>query len=244
MDNDNKDVKPEGNEGTDAQASEDQGTKAEDQGGGSDTSSREGNVDYKAELERVTKQLGKAEHKIEENRKNSEKGDGGGSKIDAEEVEKLATEKAQQIANEQIEKFSTGLVADVVDEGLGLLSSNPDERSLIEFHYNNTIQKSGHTRSAIMSDLRRCKLLANESVISNQNTELAAALRSEQGKNKQGTAAGDKKQSAQKITLTPAEETLASRSFERKQKLGVLGPNGKPIQLEDVRREFFNAKNE
>lgn len=237
----NKDVKSEAKaDDTDSEASQDQGSKTEDQGEGSDSSSQEG-VDYKSELERVTKQLGKAEHKLEENRKKDEGSDDGG-KVDIKEVERLAVEKAEAAAQIKIDAFSTDLVSDVVEEGIGMLAINADEAKLIEFHYNNTIQKSGHNRSAIMNDLRRSKLLANESVIASENTELAAALRSEQGKNKQGMAAGERKQSTAKIELTSSEETLAQRMYERGVKNGKMNSKGKPSTLEDARKELFDAK--
>ena len=241
MTNTDNDVKAEdGNQGNDGQASDDQGAKAEDKGDGN----KEGGVDYKAELERVTKQLGKAEHKIEETRKKGEGSDDGGGKVDKDQVEKLASERAAQIAKEQIDKFSTGLVEDVVEEGIGALATNADEATLIKFHYDNTIQKSGLTRSQIMNDLRRCKLLANESVIANANTELAAALRSEQGKNKQGMASGERKDSVQKIVLTSSEEVLAQRMYERAAKVAKTVEGGKPYTLEHARKELFAAKNQ
>lgn len=228
-------------DGDDSQASENNEANTQDQGEGNENdSSQEGAVDYKAEFDRVNKQLSKAEHTIEKNRKGGDSKED--TKVDAAEVERLATEKATEIVRQQIEEFSTGLVADVVEEGLGLLTSNSDERKLMEFHYEKTIKKSGHTRSAIMNDLRRCKLLANESVISQQNTELAAALRSEQGKNKSGQASGERKQSAARIELTASEETLAQRMYARGVKVSRMNAQNKPATLEDARRTLYNAK--
>lgn len=241
MTDENDDVKL---KDTDAQASEDQGSEDSEENESDESTSKKG-VDYKAELAVAEERLKKAEFTIEKSRKkkgdSSDEGDEG--KVSRGEVEKLASDRAAEIAKEQIDNFSQGLVADVVEEGIGALAFNADEAKLIRFHYDNTIQKSGHTRSAIMTDLRRCKMLANESAIANQNTELAAALRSEQGKNKSGQVAGEKRQSAQKVVLTSDEEVLAQRMYERAVKNGKQNSKNKPYTLEDARKELFTAKN-
>jgi hypothetical protein len=232
------DVNAEGGntESTDSKASLDQESNTQDQGG----AISEGGVDYKAEYEKATKQLSKAEHKLEETRKKKESG--GDGKLDPADIEKLAVERAEAIAKEKISEFSSGLVKDIVSEGLSMFSSNEDERRLIQHHYDNTIQKSGQTRADIMNDLRRAKLLANENATGVQIDELTAALRSEQGKNKIGQAAGERKNLAQRIVLTPSEETLAQRMYERASKTGKKNQFGKAYQLEDARRELFEAK--
>ena len=70
----------------------------------------------------------------------------------------------------------TDLAADTIESALEDLSANVDERALIKHHYDNSLQKTGFSRQAIMQDLLNAKLLANQKSLSKERAELSAAL--------------------------------------------------------------------
>ncbi len=96
-----------------------------------------------------------------------------------EEVDedRLATLVAK-LAEEKFESYKNELVVDAVEEGVQKLSNNPGEQELIRYHYDNTIKKSGHSRSAVLKDLKMAKALANPALYEAENTELKEALKS------------------------------------------------------------------
>ena len=113
-------------------------------------------IDYEAELKR---EMSKKDRKIvelkRENRalKSQKEEDEG----DDEEVDEDPIETAKQEIRKEF-------VAETVEEILSILTKNPKEQELIQYHYENTIKQTGVSRSAIQKDLQRARLIANESV--------------------------------------------------------------------------------
>ena len=143
-------------------------------------------IDYKAELERVQKQLSQAEHNIVELKKakkevnteevvdeaiNTE------GVITAEELTKQIESKYRAELTETENRIKREMSLATIEEELSNVSSNPDEQALIKFHYENSIKQSGFTRSAIQQDLKRARLLANEKKLAIENEELKEALK-------------------------------------------------------------------
>ena len=115
-----------------------------------------GGVDYKAEFEKAKKELGQAQHTIIKLKKDKDES-GGTVEVDSVEIEKIAEAKA----TETIEKFKIEQSGDAIESVLDSLTDNPDERALAKFHYENTIKRTGYSKTAIQNDLQSALLIAN-----------------------------------------------------------------------------------
>lgn len=158
---------------SDSQLSEESKTHEEEDT--QDDSLEESGVDYKAELERerawrerekILRE--KAEKKIVKLKKTQKRNDeDSGEESDSSDnlVEKVAERIRQENSKE------------LIDEILEEISSNSNERDLIEFIYENKIVKSGFTRKSIVEDLTAAKILANRKKIERENKELNHALK-------------------------------------------------------------------
>lgn len=151
---------------SDSQLSEESKTHEEEDV--QDDSLEESGVDYKAELEREKNLREKAEKKIVKLKKAQKRNDeDSGEESDSPDnlVEKVAERIRQENSKE------------LIDEILEEISSNSNERDLIEFIYENKIVKSGFTRKSIAEDLTAAKILANRKKIERENKELNHALK-------------------------------------------------------------------
>lgn len=124
-------------------------------------------VDYGAELERVKKErddaiIGKkkAEDKIVKLKRD------GKQKVETEGFEDdiPETPDVKEIIRQEVEierdKMRLELAQDSIEAELEKIS-DPKERELVKFHYENTIRTTGISRQAIRNDLERARLLAN-----------------------------------------------------------------------------------
>lgn len=149
----------------------------------------DGGVDHKAELERLKKQLGQAEHTIVELKKDKKKekeDDDPDDEVDInDEIQKIREE-----SKKEIDKLKVDIVKDSIVDVISSLTSNPDERELIKFIYENRIVKSGYDKQSIQDDLVSAQLLANRPKFEKTISELKRTLESETAKNKGGSAAG------------------------------------------------------
>lgn len=127
-------------------------------------------VDYKAELEKAETKLKKAEYTIYKQKKDAK-----------DEVELPPDERVNALVeeklNERLGKLETSLVSSVLDDELARVSSNEEEKKLIKFHYENTIRRSGVSRSDVQVDLDKARLLANAAKYRKQATELEASVK-------------------------------------------------------------------
>lgn len=135
-------------------------------------------IDYAAELSIAQSKLEKAGNTIEKIKKQNKElknddDDDDDEYIDYEvEIEKRVASKVK----ETMTSVRTDLAADTIEATLEDLSANVDERALIKHHYDNSLQKTGFSRQAIMQDLLNAKLLANQKSLSRERAELSAAL--------------------------------------------------------------------
>lgn len=157
---------------SDSQLSEESKTHEEED---QDDSLEESEVDYKAELEReragrerekILRE--KAEKKIVKLKKTQKRNDEY-SDEESDSSDNLVEKVAERIRQENSKEL--------IDELLEEISSNSNERDLIEFIYENKIVKSGFTRKSIVEDLTAAKILANRKKIERENKELNHALK-------------------------------------------------------------------
>lgn len=130
----------------------------------------------------------------------------------SQEVDDLDEEEEPELDDKITQAVRAEFTREVVDEMLGTLSSNENEKKLIRYHYENTINPSGVSRGSIEKDLRRAKLLANETLYSNKATELieedlkkASITNSSLGTNR------DVRKPKQKVKLTAQERAILQR---------------------------------
>jgi len=249
MDEDKKtdDKQEEGSEGditSDPRASEDQ--KSEDESTDSDSSSQadegkaEDGVDYAAELDRETKHRKTAEYSSEQYRKENtdlkkqlaDKEDADDGKDDAPSFTMDDVEaRAKEISSKQVKEFSSNLISDVIDEAVDAFATTADEAKLIRYHYDNTIAHTGVNRTAVIKDMQRAKLIANESRLKRDNEELVASLQSERGKHR-GSAGSQRTHPERQVKLTDSEESIAQR----------MSRQNKDLTIEAARKKLADAK--
>lgn len=171
---------------------EEEAAKAADPAAETKTDPVDDGIDYAAELERVKKQLGQAEHTIITLKKKNKEDDPDDNGDDDKDKVKIEDE-IQKIREEQkveLDKLKVDLVKDNVSDILSSMTTNQAERDLIKFNYENKIVKSGFDKDSIREDLTSARLLANRSKLEKTITELKYTLDSEKGKNKGGSATG------------------------------------------------------
>lgn len=177
-------------------------------------SKKDDGVDYKAELERSKTELEQAKHTIVTlKKKKGDKKQDEGEEDENEDDDTDIQEKIDKAVEERLNGVRNDLVSDTIDSVLDSLTSDPDERELIKHHYQNTIVKTGLTRSQIVSDMRNAQILANkprfDKIISEMN-------RSNETKSSTSTPPVSGQNTEDKeITLSDAEEREAQRLATR-----------------------------
>jgi len=129
-------------------------------------------IDYVAELGIAKSKLEKAGNTIEKIKKENKelKNDD-----DDDEYIDYQEEINKQVAK-KMDSVRADLSEDTIESTLEDLTVNVDERALIKHHYDNSLQKTGFSRQAIMQDLLNAKLLANQRSLTKEKAELSAAL--------------------------------------------------------------------
>lgn len=180
-------------------------------------------IDYEAELARVKterenyktaflNEKDKNKRSGSQNRHNDDDDDDKNDRVDLNsEIEKIREE-----LRGEFDQIKSGFIGDAVSGMVQSLSENDKEAELIKYHYENTINKSGVSRDAIERDLRRAKLLANESRIEKQYSQMLRTLESERNKYRGSVAGSQKKDSAQEIELNAQEQQIVERLAQRK----------------------------
>jgi hypothetical protein len=163
---------------------------------GSDEETNE--IDYEAELAAEKARREKAEAKIVEMKRANKNGD------EEEDPDELINQRIDERVSKALQDNST----DTVEDTLQSITDNEKERALIKFHYENSIKQSGYSKAAIAQDLERAKLIANESKIRKENSELKEALkarasmgRGSSGTNQDRTVVEDRKFSKQDLAF-------------------------------------------
>lgn len=139
-------------------------------------------IDYKAELEKAKailekkeKQLGQAEHKIVELKKQKKEEFDEFDEFDEEEKDNRPDVK--EVIREELVAFKREMSSERIDETILKLTDNPDEIALIKHHYENSIKPTGFDKESIAIDIQNAYTLANAQKVLKQNNELKEALK-------------------------------------------------------------------
>lgn len=141
-------------------------------------------VDYEAELAQLKKEKDeavegrkKAEDKIVKLKRE------GKTKVETEGFEEdiPETPDVEEIVERRLEerdrKIRMELAKDSLEFELEKITSNPKERDLIKFHYENTIRTTGIDRNSIRRDLERASIIANATKIKKVALEMKEAIK-------------------------------------------------------------------
>lgn len=120
-------------------------------------------VDYKAELNRITSERDR--YKSEASQKGRDLRELRKEKRETqpESVEETTGLEIESIVKKQLNAIDRRNVQDTIEDSLEDMISNPDERDLVRSIYENDLNPSGHTKRAIKEDIRKARLLANRS---------------------------------------------------------------------------------
>lgn len=186
-----------------------------------DTEQDSQEIDYKAELEKAKailekkdKQLGQAEHKIVELKKQKKEEFDEFDEFDEEEVEDKSLD-AKEVLREELTKFKREMSSERIDETISKLTENPDEIALIKHHYENSIKPTGFDKESIAIDIQNAYTLANAQKVLKQNNELKEALKAK--KTISGGTGGSSAGKAVKLSGYPDTLSQADISFLKSQ---------------------------
>jgi len=220
--------------GSEAPSNEERNSEEKDRSGD--------DIDYQAQLKKERERLEQAEHNIVQEKKKRKELE---EKLDDDEansdssgetsVDDLDESTIRSMIQEEVNEVRQEAASSTVDDVLSSVSSSEDERELIRHHYENTINQSGYSREDVQRDIRRAKLLANESNLETQLQETAQALQSERSKKKVGGMSPQRSGSDDaraNVSLTSDEEKLAERRAKRSDDLS----------LEEARQRLMDAK--
>ena len=140
-------------------------------------------VDYEAELARLEKERDeaingkkKAEDKIVQLKRD------GKNKVETEGFEEDAPDESdvneivEKKISEEREKLRRELAQDSLEAEFEKIS-DPKERQLVQFHYENTIRTTGISRQAIRNDVERARILANAAKVKKTISEVAESAK-------------------------------------------------------------------
>lgn len=186
-----------------------------------DTEQDSQEIDYKAELEKAKailekkdKQLGQAEHKIVELKKQKKEEFDEFDEFDEEEIEDNSLD-VKEVLREELTKFKREMSSERIDETISKLTENPDEIALIKHHYENSIKPTGFDKESIAIDIQNAYTLANAQKVLKQNNELKEALKAK--KTISGGTGGSSAGKAVKSSGYPDTLSQADISFLKSQ---------------------------
>ena len=188
-----------------------------------DTEQDSQEIDYKAELEKAKailekkdKQLGQAEHKIVELKKQKKEEVDEFDEFDEfDEEEKDNRPDVKEVIREELISFKREMSSERIDETISKLTDNPDEIALIKHHYENSIKPTGFDKESIAIDIQNAYTLANAQKVLKQNNELKEALKAK--KTISGGTGGSSAGKAVKSSGYPDTLSQADISFLKSQ---------------------------
>jgi len=174
-------------------------------------------IDYKAQLDREkadSKNYKDGMMAAKEKIKKMEEANKESHHENTQASQELMREQAASLVKEELDNFKSGLVEDKITEVISILSGNLDERTLIRFHYDNTVRHTGYSIQDIQRDLKKCKLLANEGRVQKNLDEIKKAQHSNDSAT-QGTGASEESSAVDQpdgtVKLSPADEAVLAR---------------------------------
>ena len=147
-----------------------------------------GTIDYKAELEAEKAKRIKAEEDRDNYRKGLLKAKGklDDTNDDDSTKEDDTAKVVADLVGKELEKFRIDQSKSSFETALSALSTDPAEKDLIQYIYENSIVKTGTTPEAIKEDLENAKLIANKKAILKQASELSLATGAKQSASNTG----------------------------------------------------------
>lgn len=172
---------------TDSQASENQEVEKKDQNASAD---QEGEVDYKAELEKVKVERdnykqGMLNAKDQLKKKGIKKQEVEGEEDDSEDSEDIKAQVAE-IVDAKLSDIKKTIDLNSFDSLIGSYSDNPDEQELIRYHFENSVGTVGTLRERI----ENAQLIANKKKFLKESSEMRRALENKSGISRNATAGG------------------------------------------------------
>lgn len=167
-------------------------------------------IDYKAELEKAV-----------EEKNNYKKGmldakeilKGKGIVTDPEEIAKMVDARVE----EKMNAFTTNFSKSVVESTLDSLANSEEEKKLIQYHYENSIVKSGLDPQSVRNDLENSKLLANKKAFFKESAEMKIALANKSGMGNMGSGSNQELPPTPETTLTVEQlASLKARGWDDK----------------------------
>lgn len=177
--------------------------------------------DYKAllEVEKTEKakketQLSQAEHVIEELKKKAKESADAGLPIDLEEITKAATDAATEAARRETTKLLGEQTQETLEDELARIE-DPNKRELVKFHLENSIVRTGFSRSSILKDIEKAVAIADAPRREAERKELEKSLSAKQNQGAPNSS-GQNPGGTEQEKLSDAEEAqvkiIASRS--------------------------------
>ena len=193
----------------------------EDTGHDEDLKPVEKPVDYDAIVDQLTKErdnykTGMLNAKAE-NKELKQEGDAPEPPAEKVEVDDLEERIAVATAK-QMEEFKGQMTVDYLQEALINASDDPGKRKLIQFHYKNSLNPSGYSRSAIVNDVRKAAILANNDLASRENKELKDTMKAKETAGSAPNFSG-RKEKVQKGPKLNAQDQAFTEAFRRPQLL-------------------------
>ena len=189
-------------------------------------------IDYKAELEKSQKisdnyKQGMLNAKDKLKKKDKKVDDEDDDFFDDEENE---DDKVNKIVTERVNEIKSELLEDTIEDLLDTMTDNPDERKLIKYHYDNTLNKTGFSKRRIQEDLGNAKALANQKRVVKENKELKLAIKTKNSIKNSGAGGSIKSPDTKKVKLNAGEKVLFERVNKRR-----VGDGKKPYTPEEFK---------
>lgn len=168
----------------------------------------EDDIDYRSLLEEEKKKKEKAENALVREKTKYKK-------LKENDNDEYPDEPNQ--IDERLERIESAISSQGVNSLISQLSKNPDEQALIQYHYQNSIQKSGLSVDDIRNDLNKAKAIANSGRMERENRELKVANRNSGKANLSASGSGSEERNSEVSPLSPE---LKSELIARANKLG------------------------
>jgi hypothetical protein len=204
-----------------AEAPATEAVPAEEKKEGDTEVKKEDSIDYKAELDKLSKRLNQAEYVITEKDKalRSLKK----SKTDSEDEEEenvINQDVIKETVSKELEAFKQQQAQSFIEAEL-LSITNVDERELTKQHYLNTINRTGFTPERIKEDISTARFLANKAKYESRLSEMKNAFTANATVSKDGDISSQEGGNAQKpVDLKPHELELLKRAGLKPEDVG------------------------
>ena len=119
-------------------------------------------IDYKSEYERLNGELAQKNERIEKQDKKIVKLKKGEKDEEEEETPEDKSD-INKLVQQEVQKQMTNFVEDTIEEEIGKVSSNDEEKKLIKWYFDNRIVKTGWSKKEIAEYVSDAKVLANRS---------------------------------------------------------------------------------